>query len=140
MTPDCALVFSQFRWYKEHPKKHQVFMDILPIFANPDATEAVVSNLTTHLLQTYQVSEIGTIICPEAEGFLLGPLIALRLRVPCLVARKRRKLPNDVIRQKYSKWSGDDEFEMQKSAFEGLDMNGPDGKKKGAVIVDDCGE
>lgn len=139
-TPDCAHVFSHFNFYSEHPKKHQVFMDILSIFANSSATEAVISNLTTHLLQTYPVAEIGAIVCPEAEEFLLGPLMALRLRVPCIVARKPRKLPNDVIRQKYSKWSGADEFEMQKGAFEGLDMNGRDGKKKGAVIVDDCGE
>lgn len=83
------------------------------------------------------MSSIGAIICPEAEGFILGSLVASRLQLPIIPVRKKGKLPGDVVRQAYEKWSGDDAFEMQRSAFDGVDMRMSDGTKKGVVIVDD---
>lgn len=50
LTPDCALVLSLFRYYKDHPRKGQIFMDILPIFANSDASEIVVVSLFPYVL------------------------------------------------------------------------------------------
>lgn len=118
-----------------HTRRHTEICPTKPSFSLTILNEFPQSNLATHLFNTYGPSTVGAVICPEAEGFLLGPLIASRLRVPCLVARKRKKLPGDVVRQGYTKWAGDDEFEMQKDAFHGLDMG-----NKGVVIVDDCGE
>ena len=132
---DKALVLSRMHYYDKHPKKSQRFMDIFPIFTSPKATEIVISDLAGHISSKYDVeNEVIAIIGPEAEGFVLGPLIAVRLGIPFIPARKQKKLPGDVQQQGYSKWSGSDVFEMQSDAFKGLDT------RKGAIIVDDSGK
>lgn len=38
----------------------------------------------------------------EARGFLLGPLLALHLNVPCVPVRKKGKLPGKVAQLEYT--------------------------------------
>lgn len=131
---DYDFVLSRMHYYQEHPTKSQRFMDIFPILSSPRATEIVISDLVTYIRSKFDVEkEVNAIVGPEAEGFLFGALIAARLGLPFIPARKQTKLPGDVLQQKYSKWAGSGVMEMQRNAFAELD------NRKGAIIVDDSG-
>lgn len=115
-----------------HPSQNQLFLDIFPIFRCPTATESIISHLTTHILTTYPLTSISSIICLEARGFFFAPLIASRLALPCIPIRKAGKLPLPVISLPYTKEYGSDSFEIKTDAFEGIST---DGKK--VILVDD---
>jgi len=54
----------------------------------------------------------------DSRGFLLGPPIALKLRVPFVMIRKPKKLPGTVHKMEYSKEYGKpDALEVQTDAF-----------------------
>jgi adenine phosphoribosyltransferase len=42
----------------------------------------------------------------DARGFLFGPMIALRLRVPFVPVRKKGKLPGETVTVAYEKEYG----------------------------------
>ena len=52
----------------------------------------------------------------DARGFLLGPILALRLGAAFVPVRKSGKLPGKVEQAKYEKEYGMDVFEMQTGA------------------------
>lgn len=52
----------------------------------------------------------------DARGFLLGPVIAMRLGAAFVPVRKSGKLPGSVEVVKYEKEYGVDQFEMQAGA------------------------
>lgn len=130
-------ILSHVKLYNHHPVEDQQFLDFFPILSAPAALELVVSTFVSHILRTYDISQIAAIISPEAQGFIFGPLVASRLSLPSVPARKLGKLPGDVLRQKYGKWSGNDAFEIQCDAFANINTIGSDGRKKGVIIVDD---
>lgn len=132
---DVQFVLSRMKYYDKHPKKSQRFMDIFPIFTSTRATEIVISDLIEYIRSKNDVEkEVAVIVGPEAEGFLVGPLVASRLGLPFVPARKQGKLPGDIVQEKYHKWSGSDVLEMQTGAFDEVDTS------KGAIIVDDSGK
>lgn len=132
---DRQFLLSRMHYYNHHPDFSQRFMDVFPIFTSPRATSIVIDSFLSYLKSTFNTSEeIGAIVGPEAEGFLLGPLLAARLGVPFVPARKKGKLPGEVLREEYQKWASRDCLEMQVGAFEEVERG------KGVVIVDDSGE
>ena len=52
----------------------------------------------------------------DARGFLLGPLVAMRLGAAFVPVRKQGKLPGECVSAVYEKEYGKDVFEMQKDA------------------------
>jgi adenine phosphoribosyltransferase len=122
-------------YYDKHPNKSQRFMDVFPIFTSPRATEIVIADFLAHIHSEYDIQkQVGVVVGPEAEGFLLGPLVATRLGIPFVPARKQGKLPGDILREKYRKWASEDVLEMQAGAFDEVDTS------KGAIIIDDSGK
>ena len=110
----------------------QLFADIFPIFRDPIATEALISNLVTHIISTHDLSKISSLVCLESRGFFFAPLIASRLNLPCVPVRKGGKLPGDKVTVSYQKEYGPDTFEMKTDAFEGIVTEG-----KKVILVDD---
>lgn len=53
----------------------------------------------------------------DARGFLLGPIIAMRLGAAFVPVRKAGKLPGDCEVAEFKKEYGTDRFEMQKGAI-----------------------
>lgn len=56
-------------------------------------------------MKKYAVELKGKVDCVamlEARGFLLGPLMALHLNVPCVPVRKKGKLPGQVAQLEYT--------------------------------------
>ena len=109
-----------------------MFADIFPIFRDPEATEALVSHLASHISSTHDISKISSLVCLESRGFFFAPLIAARLGLPCIPVRKGGKLPGDKVTVSYQKEYGPDIFEMKTDAFEGVATEG-----KKVILVDD---
>jgi adenine phosphoribosyltransferase len=118
-----------------------VFLDIFPILRDPVATETLITNFVHHLtsdtIRKSETKKIDVIVGLDARGFLLGPLVALRLGAAFVPVRKRGKLPGQCTSAVYEKeygtvstrptrcgWPGDltlfmqDVFEMQSDAIQ----------------------
>lgn len=75
------------------------------------------------------VTDVDVVIGLESRGFLLGPLVALRLNKPFVPIRKKGKLPGNVMQMSYNLEYSSDTFEIQEDSL------GGDGKR--VVILDD---
>ena len=92
----------------------------------------MIGNLESHIKSTHDLSKISSIVCLEARGFFFAPILANRLRLPCVPIRKPGKLPGDVISTTYQKDYGPDSFELKTDAFEGIETGG-----KQVILVGD---
>ncbi|CDH49817.1 adenine phosphoribosyltransferase [Lichtheimia corymbifera JMRC:FSU:9682] len=113
--------------HNDFPKKGIVFKDLFPVFQDPTAVEALISNIVHHINSTYE-EKIDAVVGLDARGFLLGPLVAMRLGAAFVPVRKQGKLPGECVSAVYEKEYGEDIFEMQKGSI-----------KPGArvIIIDD---
>ena len=86
-----------------------VFHDIFPILQDPRAFETLITHLihhiTSHTLRNSQ-EKIDVVVGLDARGFLLGPIIALRLGAAFVPVRKAGKLPGQCIDATYEKEYG----------------------------------
>ncbi|KAF9006458.1 phosphoribosyltransferase-like protein [Cyathus striatus] len=118
---DVEFIKKHLTSHPDFPKKGIVFLDIFPIFRNPLAFEALITHflhhLTSHTLGISQTNKIDAIVGLDARGFLLGPIVALRLGAAFVPVRKRGKLPGQCISASYEKEYGIDSFEMQADAI-----------------------
>jgi len=110
----------------DFPKKGIVFKDITTLLNNPKALNLLMS----HLEERYKSFNLDYIVGIDARGFIFGSILADRLNIGFVPARKRGKLPYTTIAQKYALEYGFDEVEIHIDAFN---------NKKGArvLVVDD---
>lgn len=85
-------------------------MDIFPVLRDPLLTELLISHLVTHIitktLKTSSVNKIDAVVGLDARGFILGPLVALRLGAAFVPIRKKGKLPGQTVQAEYFKEYG----------------------------------
>ncbi|KAJ3514073.1 hypothetical protein NLJ89_g2581 [Agrocybe chaxingu] len=109
-----------------------VFLDIFPILREPLVFETLITHLvqhiTSHTLGISQTKKIDVVVALDARGFLLGPIMALRLGAAFVPVRKAGKLPGQCISASYEKEYGTDSFEMQADAIK---------PGQNVVVVDD---
>lgn len=94
--------------------------DIFPIFQQPQLVETLVTHIVHHILTTsaqLKEKKVDVIVGLDARGFLLGPLIALRLGCAFVPVRKRGKLPGETVTVGYEKEYGTDYFDIQKESI-----------------------
>ena len=88
-------------------------MDIFPLFRDPLAVETLITHflyhLTSHTLAA-SPSKIDVVVGLDARGFLLGPIIAMRLGAAFVPVRKKGKLPGECVTAKYEKEYGSVSF------------------------------
>jgi adenine phosphoribosyltransferase len=86
------------------------FLDLFPILRDPILTELLISHFITHIvsvtLTTAGVRKIDAVVGLDARGFLLGPVIALRLGAAFVPVRKKGKLPGQTVQVEYQKEYG----------------------------------
>jgi len=119
---DVELVRSLLVPHVDFPKKGIVFLDMFPIMRNPLAFETLLTHLLHHITSSTLptaggAKKIDVIVGLDARGFLLGPIIALRLGAAFVPVRKRGKLPGSCVTATYEKEYGADSFEMQSDAI-----------------------
>ncbi len=93
MNLDAAI-----RKVPDFPKPGILFYDVTSIFTNPAAFSFAVSKS----VELYKGEKVDGIIAIESRGFLLGAPLALALGVPCVLARKKGKLPGKTIEESYA--------------------------------------
>ncbi|KAG5921949.1 hypothetical protein E4U53_003748 [Claviceps sorghi] len=121
-------VRRHLRHFPDFPIPGIDFVDIMPLFAHPDAHATLVSALELQIAQTFAEAKPDVIVGLDARGFLFGPGLALRLGVGFAAVRKQGKLPGPCVTAEYVKEYGKDMFQMQQDAVK-------EGQK--VLIVDD---
>ncbi|KAJ3237582.1 adenine phosphoribosyltransferase [Chytriomyces hyalinus] len=111
----------------DFPKKGILFQDIFPLFQDPLAVETLVTHIVHHLTSS-NLAKIDAVVGLDARGFLLGPIIAMRLGCAFVPVRKAGKLPGATTQVAYTKEYGTDYFEMQEGAIK---------KGQNVIILDD---
>jgi len=123
---------SLLKPHLDFPKKGIVFLDIFPILRDPVAFETLITHFVYHLTSTTipqsPTKKIDVIVGLDARGFLLGPIIAMRLGAAFVPVRKKGKLPGECATASYEKEYGVDSFEMQADAIQ---------PGQSVVVVDD---
>lgn len=86
------------------------FCDIFPLFRDPLVFEGLITHLTHHIISDTITNspnkKIDVIVGLDARGFLLGPVIALRLGAAFVPVRKRGKLPGECVGATFEKEYG----------------------------------
>lgn len=112
------------RDFPDHPTPGILFRDITPILKDPAHFCTAVSELEKLL----EGIDYDLVIAPESRGFMFGAPVAARQNKGFIPARKKGKLPGEVVSKTYFLEYGMDSIEIHKDAIK-------PGQK--AVIVDD---
>jgi len=89
------------------------FYDIGGFLKDPEIFALVVEVLT----ERYKGQDVASICGLDARGFVLGPPLALALKKPFFMLRKKGKMPNAVTGEAYAKeYAGDDALAIPRGA------------------------
>ncbi|CAG8706377.1 11058_t:CDS:2, partial [Acaulospora morrowiae] len=102
---DIDHVRSLIKAVPDFPKKGILFQDIFPVFQDPIAVETLINHIVKQITTTFN-EKIDVIVGLDARGFLLGPIIALRLGAAFVPSRKKGKLPGKTISAEFVKEYG----------------------------------
>lgn len=87
-----------------------VFLDIFPLLRDPVGFETLITNfvhrLTSHTIAQSPTKKVDVVVGLDARGFLLGPIIAMRLGAAFVPVRKKGKLPGETVHAEYEKEYG----------------------------------
>ena len=100
------------RTIPDFPKAGVQFKDITPIMVDPVLLDRAVDELAAPFAKSGVTKVIGV----ESRGFILGPMVALRLGAGFIPVRKKGKLPYDTFRVEYALEYGVDAVEMHMDA------------------------
>ena len=92
----------------DFPKEGIQFKDITPLFKNVSVFEKLMSYYTSSLAK----KGINKIVCVDARGFIFGSVLANKMGIPFVVARKAGKLPAKSISHTYNLEYGEATLEM----------------------------
>ena len=99
--------------YPEFPKKGIIFKDISPILSD----SKLFSDLIDKIAKYSFFDNADAIIAIDARGFIFGSAIAKIIKKPLILARKKNKLPGEVIEKSYGLEYGSDSLSIQESAI-----------------------
>ena len=129
---DVQYLRSLLGAHSDFPKKGVNFLDIFPILRDPVAFETLITHFVHHITSYTLINsaskKVDVIVGLDARGFLIGPIIAMRLGAAFVPVRKKGKLPGECVSATYEKEYGTDIFEMQAGVIQ---------PGQNVVIVDD---
>ncbi|KAL3610070.1 hypothetical protein D5086_001090 [Populus alba] len=115
---------TRIRVVPNFPKPGIMFQDITTLLLNPKAFKDTIDLF----VERYKGKNISVVAGIEARGFIFGPPIALAIGAKFVPLRKPRKLPGEVISEKYILEYGRDCLEMHVGAVKSGER---------ALVVDD---
>ena len=110
--------------YRDFPNQGIVFRDVLALLQEPE----LFNNLISKMSSTKIITDAEAIISIDARGFIFGTAISLKTSKPMIVARKKGKLPGELVFKNYNLEYGNDSLYVQKESLL---------RYKSYVIVDD---
>ena len=108
----------------DFPKKGIIFKDITTLLQDRELFKKAIDIWAAR----YRDEKIDVVAAIESRGFIFGAVLADRLKVGLIPARKPGKLPYKTISEKYDLEYGTDSLEIHSDAINGGDR---------VVIVDD---
>jgi adenine phosphoribosyltransferase len=91
----------------DFPKPGILFRDITPLLSSPSAFEE-----TVDLMAEEWEGKVDAIAALDARGFVFGAPLALKLKLPLILVRKKGKLPGKTIGISYGLEYGKDSVEV----------------------------
>ena len=101
------------RSIKDFPVKGIMFRDITTLLKEPEA----VNKTLKYLLTFTDGIKIDKVVGIESRGFIFGSLLAQKLDVGFILARKPGKLPAETESEIYQLEYGEDKIEIHKDAI-----------------------
>jgi len=101
------------RSIKDFPVKGIMFRDITTLLKEPEA----VNKTLKYLLTFTDGIKIDKVVGIESRGFIFGSMLAKKLDVGFILARKPGKLPAETESESYQLEYGTDKIEMHKDAI-----------------------
>jgi adenine phosphoribosyltransferase len=92
----------------DFPKEGIQFKDITPLFKD----EALFEKLMSYYATTLRGNGINKIVCVDARGFIFGSVLANKMGISFVLARKSGKLPAKTIGHTYNLEYGTATIEM----------------------------
>jgi adenine phosphoribosyltransferase len=89
------------------------FKDVTTLFKDVQ----ILRELTDGLHEMYKNKGITKVIGIESRGFIMGPLLAVRLNAGFIPIRKPGKLPAAIYEETYSKEYGEDAVQVHQDAI-----------------------
>lgn len=80
---DRAAIRGLFRSFKDFPRPGINFVDIFPLFLEPEAVKKMVASMAAAL----KPLGIECIVAVESRGYVFAPIVALELGVPFIPVR-----------------------------------------------------
>lgn len=103
----------KIRDFKNFPKKGVYFKDITPILAEGQA----IRKLSKAMYDHYRNNQPETVAVIESRGFILGSILAYKLKSGIALIRKAGKLPGKRVSVKYDCEYGKGILEMHTELF-----------------------
>ena len=115
---------NSIKSFPDFPKKGIDFKDLSPIMADSELFRDLINEISKNKI--FDDSE--AILAIDARGFIYGSALALKLNKPLVLARKKNKLPGELISKDYGLEYGRDSLSIQKDILNNFDK---------FVLVDD---
>ncbi|KAJ1700344.1 hypothetical protein LUZ63_000123 [Rhynchospora breviuscula] len=112
--PRLKAITSSIRVVPDFPKPGIMFNDITTLLLQPKVFKDVIDMF----VERYKGMRIDAVAGIEARGFIFGPPVALEIEAKFIPLRKPKKLPGEVISEKYVLEYGKDCLEMHVGALE----------------------
>ena len=110
--------------YPNFPKEGIIFKDISPILSDPELFKDLIEKISSN--QIFEITD--AIVAIDSRGFIFGSALAKNIAKPLILARKKNKLPGELIQRNYGLEYGEDSLSIQKSSIKNFQK---------FIIVDD---
>ena len=110
--------------YPNFPKEGIIFKDISPILSDPKLFGDLIEKISSNKI----FEKTDAIVAIDSRGFIFGSALAKNIEKPLILARKKNKLPGELIQRNYGLEYGEDSLTIQKSSIKNFQK---------FIIVDD---
>lgn len=99
--------------YEDFPEPGILFRDISPLLENGEAYKQATDEIVAHAKEL----NVDMIVGPEARGFIVGCPVAYDLEIGFAPARKKGKLPGEVVKATYGLEYGESSLYLHEGAI-----------------------